>query len=75
MPTEKYIAKAKRLEVGDRLWSAGTWQNQEVVVVSVTDTESITDKVYRFNRDFKDGNGFVNRDLGWTLDYSFWYLE
>ncbi len=63
----------KKLEVGDRLFSEGSWSDWIITIQSVTETEAIgEDGRVRFPRVFTEGNGYL--DMQSTLDHTSWYL-
>lgn len=67
--------RRKKLEVNDKLWSEGSWNTEETVVVSVTETEALCENGHRFRRDFEDGDTYLRtKDMVFFLDFYFWYL-
>ena len=66
--------QSKRLTIGDKLYANGSWSFMEIEIVSINDSEAISKEGYRFNRDFNDGDSYINKDLPISLDFQNWFL-
>lgn len=64
----------RRLSVGDKLFSESSWDTLFVTIVSVTETEAISDHGYRFHRTFKDGDFHMNGELSPSWDFRLWVV-
>lgn len=74
--------ESKRLEIGDKLYSVYNWNFKIVTIITVTDTEALSDsgigiairtKALRFARDFTDGClGCID---GFSIYLNEWYLD
>ncbi|GAB3802847.1 hypothetical protein GCM10028819_31780 [Spirosoma humi] len=65
----------RKLSVGDKLFSEGSWDVLFVTIVSVTETEALSDHGYRFYRIFKDGDAHINADLSPSWDFRHWVVD
>ncbi|WP_148562439.1 hypothetical protein [Spirosoma radiotolerans] len=64
----------KRLSVGDKLFSESTWSALFITIVSVTQTEALSDHGYRFYRNFKDGDSHINGEVSPDWDFRYWVV-
>ena len=76
--------ESKRLEIGDKLYSVYNWNFEIVTIITVTDTEAVSDsgigiasrtKALRFARDFTDGDGCLGCSDGFSIYLNEWYLD
>jgi hypothetical protein len=64
----------QRLSVGDKLFSESSWSALYVTIVSVTETEALSDHGYRFYRNFKDGDSHINGEVSPDWDFRHWVV-
>lgn len=63
-----------RLSVGDTLFSESSWDVLFVTITSVTETEALSDRGYRFCRNFNDGDSHVNAEASPSWDFLHWVV-
>lgn len=64
----------KKLVIGDKLHSEGSWSDIVVHIISVSETEAISDKGYCFQRNFTNGDSYIKADSYNALDFYSWLL-
>ncbi|WP_461132075.1 hypothetical protein [Spirosoma lituiforme] len=65
---------ARRLSVGDTLFSESSWDVLFVTITAVTETEALSDRGYRFYRTFSDGDSHINGQFSPSWDFLHWVV-
>ena len=65
---------ARKLSIGDKLFSESSWDVLFVTITSVTETEARSDYGYRFNRNFNDGDSHINGTSSPSWDFLYWVV-
>lgn len=63
-----------RLSIGDKLFSESSWDVLFVTIVSVTETEALSDRGYHFYRNFTDGDAHMNAEVSPGWDFLHWVV-